>query len=100
MIYFDYPVYEMHIVCIYGHYPCKEQLSPSILQLVSHFRYPIIKYEIFRTLLEADRDYLEVLNQAQDMLRNKHSIARMTIQIEPYDEHIMSSCENCRRPGT
>jgi hypothetical protein len=48
--------------------------------------------------LDADRDYLTVLSEAQEMLRREHSIARMTIQIEPYDEYIMNSCENCRRP--
>ncbi|CAF3645255.1 unnamed protein product [Adineta steineri] len=50
--------------------------------------------------IDSDRDYLTVLSQAQEMLRHEHSIARMTIQVEPYDAHIMSSCENCRRPVT
>lgn len=50
--------------------------------------------------LDPDQDYLTVLNQAQDMLRRKHSIARMTIQVEPYDETAMSLCETCRVPGT
>ncbi|UJR27692.1 hypothetical protein I4U23_008970 [Adineta vaga] len=50
--------------------------------------------------IDSSRDYLSVLNQAQEMLRHEHSISRMTIQIEPYEETIMNSCENCRRPGT
>ncbi len=50
--------------------------------------------------LDSDRDYLTVLSQAQEMLRREHSIARTTIQVEPYDEPVMSSCENCRRPDT
>jgi len=50
--------------------------------------------------IDDDRDYLTVLNDAQDMLRREYLITRTTIQIEPYDEQIMNSCENCRRPGT
>jgi len=50
--------------------------------------------------IDPDRDYLTVLSQAQEMLRHEHSIARMTIQVEPYDEQVMSSCENCRQPST
>ncbi len=48
--------------------------------------------------LDPDRDCLTVLSQAQDMLRREHSIARMTIQVESYDESVMRSCESCRRP--
>ncbi len=48
--------------------------------------------------IDSDRDYLTVLNEAQEMLRREHSITRATIQIEPYDEQIMNSCESCRRP--
>ncbi|CAF2848191.1 unnamed protein product [Rotaria sp. Silwood2] len=50
--------------------------------------------------ISSDRDFLTVLRQAQEMLRQKHSIARTTIQIEPYDEHIMNACEDCRRLDT
>ncbi|CAF3369271.1 unnamed protein product [Rotaria sp. Silwood1] len=50
--------------------------------------------------ISPDRDCLTVLRQAQDMLRYKHSIARTTIQIEPYDEYVMNACEDCRRPDT
>ncbi|CAF0879872.1 unnamed protein product [Adineta ricciae] len=50
--------------------------------------------------IDSNRDYLTVLSQVQDMLRREHSISRMTIQVEPYDEFIMNSCENCRRPGS
>ncbi|CAF4886353.1 unnamed protein product, partial [Rotaria socialis] len=42
-----------------------------------------------------DHDYLKVLHNAQQILRVKHSITQATIQIEPYDEEIMTSCENC-----
>jgi len=45
-------------------------------------------------------DNLTVLNDAQEMLRREHSITRATIQIEPYDEQIMNSCEKCRQPET
>ena len=48
--------------------------------------------------LDSDRDYLTVLNDAQEMLRREHAITRVTIQIEPYDEQIMNACETCRRP--
>jgi len=47
--------------------------------------------------IDSDRDYLIVLNDAQEMLRREYLITRATIQIEPYNE-IMHSCENCRRP--
>ncbi|CAF1093323.1 unnamed protein product [Rotaria sordida] len=46
--------------------------------------------------VSSDRDFLMVLRQAQEMLRCKHSIARTTIQVEPYDEPVMSACEDCR----
>ncbi|CAF3322195.1 unnamed protein product [Rotaria socialis] len=48
--------------------------------------------------INPDIDPLTVLYQAQEMLRNTHSIVRTTIQIEHYDEHVISSCEDCRRP--
>ncbi len=48
--------------------------------------------------IDVDQDYLTVLNDAQEMLRHEHTITRVTIQIEPYDEQIMNSCETCRRP--
>jgi zinc transporter 2 len=48
--------------------------------------------------IDVDQDYLTVLNDAQEMLRREHTITRVTIQIEPYDEQIMNSCETCRRP--
>ncbi|CAF2160077.1 unnamed protein product [Rotaria magnacalcarata] len=48
--------------------------------------------------INPDKDPLTVLYQAQEMLRNTHSIVRTTIQIEHYDEHVISSCEDCRRP--
>jgi hypothetical protein len=51
-------------------------------------------------LLDSDRNYLTVLSDAQEMLRHEHLITKATIQIEPYDEQIMNSCENCRRPET
>jgi hypothetical protein len=51
-------------------------------------------------VIDNDQDYLTVLNDAQAMLRDEHSITQATIQIEPYDEQIMNSCENCRRPGS
>ncbi|CAF1213966.1 unnamed protein product [Rotaria sp. Silwood1] len=50
--------------------------------------------------IDSDQDFLTVLNKAQDILRHKHLITRVTIQVEPYDEHIMNSCENCRRPDS
>ncbi len=101
MIFFDYLVYGMHTVYIYGHCPCKEQLFPSILLLVGNLGFFLLldtKPILCIFFLDADRDYLTVLSEAQEMLRREHSIARMTIQIEPYDEYIMNSCENCRRP--
>jgi hypothetical protein len=51
-------------------------------------------------LLDSDRDHLTVLNDAQEMLRREYLITRSTIQIELYNEQIMNSCENCRRPET
>jgi hypothetical protein len=51
-------------------------------------------------LLDSDRDHLTVLNDAQEMLRREYLITRSTIQIELYNEQIMNSCENCRRPDT
>ncbi|CAF3383334.1 unnamed protein product [Rotaria socialis] len=45
--------------------------------------------------INRDHDYLQVLHDAQQILRVKHSITQATIQIEPYDEEIMTSCENC-----
>ncbi|CAF1577539.1 unnamed protein product [Rotaria sp. Silwood1] len=50
--------------------------------------------------IDSDQDFLTVLNEAQDILRHKHLITRVTIQVEPYEEHIMNSCENCRRPDS
>jgi len=50
--------------------------------------------------VDPDRDYLTLLSQVQEMLRHEHSIARTTIQIELYDEHVMNSCENCRPVDT
>ncbi|CAF1191149.1 unnamed protein product [Rotaria sordida] len=47
--------------------------------------------------IDNEHDHLTVLNEAQEMLRRQHSITRVTIQIEPYDEYIMNSCENCRQ---
>ncbi|CAF2937693.1 unnamed protein product [Rotaria sp. Silwood2] len=47
--------------------------------------------------IDSDHDYLTVMNDAQEMLRHKYSIKRVTIQVEPYDENVMNSCENCRR---
>ena len=41
--------------------------------------------------VDNNRDYLGVLNEAREMLRNKHSMVRVTIQIEPYDEQIVNS---------
>jgi hypothetical protein len=49
-------------------------------------------------LLESDRDHLTVLNDTQEMLRREYSITQTTIQIESYNEQIMNSCVNCRRP--
>ena len=97
-IFFDYLVYVMPIVYTSGHYLYSEQLFPYILQSVGDFSLLRSKIEqIFS--LDPDQDYLTVLNQAQEMLRRKHSIARMTIQVEPYDAPMMSSCETCRRPA-
>ncbi|CAF1194174.1 unnamed protein product [Rotaria magnacalcarata] len=45
--------------------------------------------------INRDHDYLKVLQDAQQILRSKHSITQAAIQIEPYDEEIMTSCENC-----
>lgn len=50
-------------------------------------------------VLGPEKDCLEVLGQAQQMLRAKHSIVRTTIQVEHYDEPTMSLCQDCRRPG-
>ena len=48
--------------------------------------------------LDDDREYLKVLNDAQEMLRQQYLITRVTIQIEPFDEQIINSCETCRVP--
>lgn len=53
-----------------------------------------------RLFLEADSDYLTTLHQVQEMLRNEHSIARTTIQVEPFDEHVMNNCRDCRVPNS
>lgn len=66
-----------------------------------NFSFSFVKYGIKKTfILDPDRDSLTVLSQAQEMLRREHSIGRTTIQVEPYDESVMNSCENCRRPIT
>lgn len=43
-------------------------------------------------------DSLAVLNSAQEMLRREHSISRTTIQVELYNEAVMSACETCQHP--
>lgn len=47
--------------------------------------------------IDNEQDYSQVFHTAQELLRTKHSITQSTIQIEPYDEQIMTSCESCRR---
>lgn len=98
MIFVDYPVCAMLIVCIFGRYLCKRQHYLSILPLVCRIVCQLPwKSSLY---LDDDREYLKVLNEVQEMLRREHLITRVTIQIEPYDEQIMNSCETCRMPET
>jgi len=50
--------------------------------------------------LDNQKDHQTIFHTVQELLRTKHSITQSTIQIEPYDEQIMTSCENCRRLHT
>lgn len=95
MIFVNCPVYEMFIVYIFGHYLYKRLLYPSTSASVGRTE----SCSLYLMLhLDDDREYLKVLNEAQEMLRHQHSITRVTIQIEPFDEQIMNSCETCRIP--
>ncbi len=78
----------------------KTALSVHIAIGMSYLFLNIVMFDDNNVCLDDDQDYLTVLNDVQEMVRRKYSITRATIQIEAYDEQIMNSCENCRRPGT
>ncbi|UJR07009.1 hypothetical protein I4U23_011298 [Adineta vaga] len=50
--------------------------------------------------IDHSKDSMAILNEAQSVLRCKHSINRTTIQVELYNKEIIDSCDNCRGPET